>query len=272
MSVIGRRPFQRMILCLPHSIRDYSAVEVAAELAGILGLKCLGAFIIEPALLGLGMIPGALELKSVTTGWQPIESDSLEQDLVHATDMARRKLVDVSGRLNVDLTFQLTRGVTSEVIASLAGADDIVVMIEPLNPVDRITRQFMSVTEAAFRTSSAVLLLPKHVTRRKGAVAVVSDATDDVASSVATQLSEVMHEPTIAVSLKDEPRSPLALKPFDASTAWCELAIENKIAVALGESRERLIVARRSMLDCAQSRTLAARRGVPVLVTGNGEC
>jgi hypothetical protein len=261
-----------MILCLPNSIRDYPAVEVAAELAGILNLKCLGAFIVEPALLRLGKIPGALELKSVTTGWQPIESGSLEHDLVQATDMARRKLADVSGRLNVDLTFQLVQGMTTDVVVSLIGADDIVVMIEPHNPADRITRQFISFTEAVFRTSSAVLLLPKHVTRRKGAVAVVSDAADDVASRVATQLSEVMREPTIAVFLKDQPMSPLAIQPFDNSPAWCELAIENQIAVALGQSRERLIVARRSTLDCAQSRTLAARRGVPVLVTGCREC
>jgi len=254
MTEAHRRPFGRIILGLPHNTRDYGPVEVAAELARRLRVQCVGAFIVEPALLELGAIPGALELRSLATGWQPIESGGLARDVLLATDTARRKLADVSGRLNIDMAFHLAHGMTAEVIASLAGADDIVALIEPRNPADRITRQFLSFAEAAFCASSAVLLLPKQVARRDGPIVVVANIGAAVTIGAAGQLSEAMHEPLVAVDLKDG-----------------LISVEDQITAALANSRERMIVADRSMLSRSQFLALAGRRGVPLLVTGSQE-
>ena len=271
-----RRSFERMVLGLPHSAQDFPAVEVAGELAECLGLQFLGAFIVEPAIFELGGIPGTRELKSIATGWQPIEGDSLARDFQDAVDTARRQFATVARRLNIDTAFHLERGITAEIVASLAKGNDIVVMIEPRNPADRITRQFLSLVEAAFEATSSVMLLPSRVLRKEGPIVVVASGPGDAAIGIAAEMAWAMHESLVII---DSTGQPMPNPSFEAdrpvksriiSVPQSGLSIQDRVSTALAGVRERMIVACRSTFDSAQSRTVADMRGVPVLVTGSG--
>lgn len=269
------RSFGRMVLGLPQNAQDYPAIDTAAELAERLGVQFLGAFIVEPAMLGLGGIPGAQQLKSLTAGWQPIEADSLARDMQEAADAARRKFLAVTGRLSIEAAFQLAHGVAAEIVASLASANDIVVMIEPRHPADRITRQFLSLVEAAFQATSSVMLLPSRVLRKEGPIVVVAAGGGDKAVELGIDIARAMHEQLVVINASTEPISNPALAP--GGPVRCRVisvpsrapSIEQQIQIGLAGVRERMIIACRSTLDSAQSRAVAYERGVPVLVTGS---
>lgn len=275
--VAAPRSFGRMVLGLPQNAQDYPGIETAAELAERLGVQFCGAFIVEPAVLGLGGIPGTQQLTSVAAGWQPIEGDSLARDIQDAADAARRKFSAVTGRLSVDTTFHLAHGVTAEIVASLASENDIVVMIEPRHPADRITRQFLSLIEAAFQAASSVMLLPSRVLRKEGPIVVVAAGPGDKAIDLGADIARAMHEQLIIVNASAEPISNPALAPggsvrFRIIAAPSRMpSIEQQILIGLVGVRERMIVACRTTLDSAQSRAVAYKRGVPVLVTGGAD-
>lgn len=273
--VAAQRLFGRMVLGLPHNAQDYQAVEAATELAECLGLPCLGAFIVEPAMSGLGALTGAQELRSVTAGWQPIESESLARDIQEAVDAARRKFANVAAGLGVDSAFHLARGAAGEILASLAADNDIVAMIQPRHPADRITRQFLGFMEAAFEASSSVMLLPSRVVRKQGPIAVVATGSgDDSAIDAATHMARATGESLLVINASGEPMQPPQLAAERqvssrvVSLPWRGLPVGEQIATGLAGVQERLIVARRAILDGAQSRAVADRRGVPVFVTG----
>ena len=269
------KTFGRMVLGLPHNAQDYPAIETAAELAETLGAQFFGAFIVEPAIADLGGIPGAQQLKSLSAGWQPIERDSLARDMQEAADAVRRKFSAVTGRLHIDTVFHLARGMTADIVASLASANDVVVMIEPGHPADRITRQFLSLMEAAFQASSSLLLVPSRVQRKIGPIVVVAAGPRDEAVDLAADMAGALRESLVVINPTGEQISSPALAP--GSSIKCRIispplrarSIEEQIMIELAGVRERLIVARRTMIDCPQLRTLAEKRGVPVLVTGS---
>jgi hypothetical protein len=266
-----------MVLALPHSALDYSGVEVATELAECLGVQCLGTFIVEPAIASLGVRPGAQEFKSIAAGWQPIELENLARDIQDAAAAARRRFAAAAGGRSTEAVFHLIHGVTGEIVTSLARHDDIVAMIEPRHPADRITRQFRDFMEAAFQASSSVMLLPSRVVRQQGPVVAVATKPDDAAIELATQVAGAMHEPLVIVNATGGPiaadamRGATRTQPRIISTPIRGLSIEDQVLSGLADVRERLIVARRAIFDGARLRTMAEKRRVPVLTTGGSE-
>lgn len=271
-----QRPFGRMVLALPHSVVDYSGVEVATKLAECLGVQCLGTFIVEPAISTLGVRRGAQEFQSAAVGWQPIEQEKLARDIEDAVTEARRRFSAAAERRSTEAVFHLVHGVAAEIVASLARDDDIVVMIEPRHPADRITRQFRDFTEAAFQASASVMLLPSRVLRQDGPIVAVATVADDAAIEAAAHVADAMHEPLVIINATGEPISAEAMargkqtQPRIISSPWRGLSVEDQLLAGLADVRERLIIARRASLDGASSRLVADRRGVPVLVTGGG--
>ena len=271
-------PFGRMVLGLPHNALDYPAVEAAAELAASLGLPCLGAFIVEPSVFGIGEFAGAQELRSLAVGWQPIERAGLMRDIDDAVDAARRTLATVAGQLKVDTTFHLAHGATNEIVASLARRDDILVMIEPRHPADRITRQFLSLVDAAFDVSSSVMLLPSRVARKHGPIAVLASGPgDDATIETAATIARATRESLILINATGE-RIPVSALADEKQVSVRVVSVSGRrappaelIASGLAGIQERLIIARRTKLDGAQSRSVADKRGVPVLLAGSKE-
>lgn len=277
MMTALQRPFGRMVLALPHSVMDYSGVEVATGLAERLGVQCLATFIVEPAISSLGVRPGAQEFKSVAAGWQPIEHENLTRDIQDAVAIARRRFAAATGGRSTETVFHLVHGVTGEIVASLARDDDIVVMIEPRHPADRITRQFRDFMAAAFQASSSIMLLPSHVLRQQGPVVAVATVPDDAAIELANRVADAIRESLVIINATGERITADAVpggkrtQPRIISMPVRGLSVEDQVFAGLADVRERLIVARRAIFDGARLRTVAEKRRVPVLVTGGSE-
>jgi hypothetical protein len=262
--------FGRMVLALPHSPLDYAAVEAATELAEGLGVQCLGAFVLEPAISSLSARSGAQELRSPVTGWQPVAHERLVQDIEESVETARRSFAAAARRGGADAVFQLLHGGASETLASLVRRDDIVVMIEPRHPADRITHQFRNVAEAALAASSSVMLVPSRVLRKQGPVVAVATEPNDRVIDVAANVASCMREPLFIVNATGAPIArgtvPGERQPRIIASRSRGLPIERRVLADLGDAGERLIVVRRTGLDQSGLRVVADRRGVPVLM------
>lgn len=268
-----QRPFGRMILALPHSPLDYPAVEAATELAECLGMQCLGAFVVEPAISSLSARSGAQEFRSTATGWQPVAQERLVQDLEEVVEAARRRFAAAARRGGADAIFQLLHGGAGQTLMSLVHRDDIIVMIEPRHPADRITHQFRNVTRAAFDASSSVMLVPSRILRRQGPVVAIATVPNDRTVDVAADVASRMREPLFIVNATGAPID-RATVPVERRTRVIAspsrgLPIERRVLADLGNAGERLIVVRRTDLDEAGLRVVADRRGVPILMLDN---
>lgn len=263
--------FGRMVLALPHSPLDFPAVETAAELAECLGVQCVGTFIVEPAIASLGARYGAQELRSISEGWQPVESESLARDIAQAVESARRNFAALVERKATEGSFHLLHGGADQGLSSLVGRDDIIAMVEPRHPVDRITHQFRNVMSAAFDVSSSIMLVPSRVLRKQGPVVAVAASPNDPAIRVAADIAALMKEPLLIINVTGAPivREGLPADPRRSriiDSAAKGLPLESRVTDDLRNAGERLIVARRALLDGTATRTVADRRGVPVLL------
>lgn len=269
--------FGRMVLALPHSALDYPAVETAAELAECLGVQCVGTFIVEPAIASLSAWHGAQEFRSIAGGWQLVEGENLARDLEQVAESARRNFAAAIRQRGAEGIFHLVHGGTGQSLASLVRRDDIVTMIEPRHPADRITHQFQDAVRAAFDASSSVMLVPSRILRRHGPVVAVATTPNDGAIHVAAELARLMREPLLIINATGVTISRDAV-PFDQqqvrviASSGTNSSIETRVLADLEKARERLIVARRAHLDEAGTRVVADRRGVPVLLaSGDGD-
>jgi hypothetical protein len=263
-----------MVLALPHSSLDYPAVAVAAELAECLGVQCVGTFIVEPAIASLDGRPGLQEFRSIARGWQPVESGDLSRDIEQVTASARRAFSAAFGRKTTEGIFHVERGGTGQLLASLAGRDDILVMIEPRHPIERITHQFRNILHAAFETSSAVMLMPSRILRERGPIVAIAAAEDDPAIRLASEVAGLTKESLLIINATDGPIARQAI-PFGQrqgriiASPTNGLPIDARVLADLGNAGERLIVARRKVLAESGTRAVVERRGVPVLLAGD---
>jgi hypothetical protein len=147
--------FKRMILPLPHSREDYAAVGTIAELAGLLSVDLVGIYVEDSSIRGLAELPHAREFRGGR--WEPLSAEQLAQDVAFAAREAERLFLEYAGRYGPAPSFSLAVANPRE-----AGAEDIIVVIEPVNAIERATYQFHEWLEAAFRSASSILLVPSH--------------------------------------------------------------------------------------------------------------
>lgn len=88
---------------------------------------------------------------------------------------------------------------TSNMIAALSEAGDIVVVTEPADPADRATHQAAVLVNAAFRSDAAVLLLPHHIARRGGPIVGIATEADDPAVRAAAGVAAAIGEKLVLV-------------------------------------------------------------------------
>jgi hypothetical protein len=163
--------FKRMLLRLPYSGRDYAAIRFVAELAELFGVDLVGTYVEDDNLHFLTGLPNVREFRAGT--WQPFTSPQLAQDTAFAAREAERLFLESVGRHRPKLSFSLAKGIDA------TGIEDIVAVIEPNSAIERATHQFMESLEAAFRSTSSILLVPGHANERSGPViAVISGSSD----------------------------------------------------------------------------------------------
>jgi hypothetical protein len=267
--------FRRMVLGLPHSAKDYVSVAFTAELAELLGLDLVGVFAEEQGLIDLALLPCVREFRIFGDGWHRLDAAQLAQRSSAAAAEARRLFVDVAKALRIGARFDLVKGPIWDAVGSQSMPDDIVAIIEPQNPAERVTYQFTQFIETALHAQAGVLLVPSRIRRRTGPVVAIAESEHDMSVQVGLRVAQAVREKLLVLApvVAEEPAG-RPVGPGDVAVERRSLR-GGKIGLAelgsiLAIAGERLVVLGRGV-DTRLPFQLASERGVPVLVTPRGE-
>jgi hypothetical protein len=271
--VSERRQFKRMVLGLPQNARDYAAVAAAANLAELLGIGLAGTFVEDATLFDIAGLPCVRELRPLEGGWRPISLTQLAREIEHTAATARR-LFDKATRLcTVETSFSLVRGAAADVLAAQTTAEDILVIVEPKSPGERVTRQFTELLAAAFRAAAAVMIVPSHIARASGPIVAIAANRDDPSISAPLDIAAAADELLIIVPLSGFSSSKLLAERAAATGVRLKIAParprkfdQPALAGNIVSLKPRLITVSRGTLDDAGDASLASSCAVPVLV------
>jgi hypothetical protein len=250
-------------------------MRIAVELADLLHLDLIGLFIEDTSLRDLAKIPFARELRPLGGGWHAIDLDRLSRDFELAARSIERMFTDAARHLTTRYRFELVKGPMAEAIASISRTDDIVMIVEPLNPAERATQQFTWLLQAAFRSAGAVMLVPPRIIRSKGPVVAIAATPDDLSVHVAAAIAVAAKEELVIIEADGHETEDPRIRTFAAdtgltikrvSTAKIALPDPAICAQAFRQTQERLVVMTRGAFQDDVASTIAAARRVPVLV------
>jgi hypothetical protein len=267
--------FKRMILGMPQSAGDYPAVVVIAKLAELFHLNLVAMFMDDRSLMHIAALPCVRELRPLTSGWQPIDINRLATELERGAATAQRLFAAAVQNCRIETSFRIEKGLTADIIGGFTSAQDIIVVIEPKNPAERVTQQFTRLIEAAFRAAAAVMIVPSRVARIAGPIIAVATSPEDPSIIAAARLAAAAHEKLIILGPSDilASRSSLSslTEPTGIHVELAQLTMAPLDVVSLaGELRrwnERLVVMSRGTLKDSLTPTLASLRSIPVVVT-----
>ena len=188
-----RPDFRRILLNLPHSRQDYAAVGLIAEFADLFDVDLVGTYVDDVNLRSLAEIPNVREFRAGY--WQPFNSEQFAQDVAFAAREAERLFLENASRHHSRLSFSSAMGADLQG----AGIKDIIALIEPNSAIERATHQFMKSLEAAFRSTSSILLVPGHAKQRSGPIIAIASGPDDPGIVVALALASSTKERLILV-------------------------------------------------------------------------
>lgn len=268
-----RAEFKRMLVGLPHSAADYAGVGASARLADLLGLRLVATFIQDTTVAELAALPCVREWRPLGGGWRPIEAPQLDREFEGAVASARRCFHAAVGATGVEASFNVARGSAADVIGSAATAEDIIVVIEPRNPVERVTQQFTRLVDAALEATAAVMVVPSRIARTVGPiVAVVLDRHDPSIRS-ALAIAAAANESVVVLGPASASVEPMVAELAHAAGVRLELApvIREPIDIAslltsLAPLNERMVVMRREAAMQKGVPLIAAQRRIPILL------
>lgn len=250
-------------------------MRLAVELADLLHLELLGLFLEDTSLHDLANIPFAREFRPLGGGWHTIELDRLSHDFELAARSIERTFTSAAKRLATRSQFEVARGPTAKTIATISRTDDIIMIVEPVNPAERATQQFSWLMEAAFHSAAAVMLVPPNIVRTKGPIVAIAAMPDDFSIRTAAAIAIAAREELIIV---DACEAAIDDPHIDALASELELPIKHVIAgkilrshpaalpPAFHQLQERLVVMTRGIFADEVASTIASVRQVPVLV------
>lgn len=266
--------FKRLVLGLQPGAHDRT-MQLAVELADLLHLDLLGLFLEDTSLRNLATIPFLREFRPLGGGWQTIDLDRLSRDFELAARSIERKFMGAAKRLPTGYQFEVARGSLAKSFSSVSRTGDIVMIVEPWSPVERATQQFSWLLEAAFRSATAVMLVPPRLVRTKGPVAAIATSPDDPSLQVAAAIALAAKEELVIIEADGTDADDPYIRTLAAQTG---LIIKHAAAVNIGvvdpadcapafrQIQERLIVMTRGAFADRTASTIAATRQVPVLV------
>jgi hypothetical protein len=264
--------FSRIVIGLYHNAPGDS-VRMAAEIARLLHLELYGLFIEEQDLLDIAAMPFVRVLRPLGGGWSRIDAAQVARDLDHASRNARRLFTDAAKDLETIAQFQTIRGSLAETIASILQTGDIVIVAVPAHPAEHAGQRFGALMEMALRSSAAVLIVPRHVARRSGAVVAVAVSADDPAISAAAAIARAAREDLVVVERdhlsatapRDDAILPDGLRVTRLRPGRSPASASEFVAILSG-IRDRLVVVNHRSFDESVALALAVARRIPVLV------
>jgi hypothetical protein len=190
--------FKRLVLGLHPSTPD-RAMTTGVELASLLHLELLGLFLEDIRLQELAGIPFLREFRLPGGGWRPINPGRLSQDLERAAQNAERFLTNAARELSTKWRFEVIRGQMDESFGSVLHTGDIAVVVEPSSPTKHATQQFSWLAEAAFRSASAVMLVPSRTVRPRGPIVTIAAMPNDRSIHAAAAIAVAAKEELVIV-------------------------------------------------------------------------
>ena len=268
-----RHNFKRLILGLQPGASN-RAMRFAVEMAELLDLDLLGLFLEDGSLRELAGIPFAREFRPLGGGWQPFDLDRLAHDLEIAARGVERLFTSAVKDLARRSQFEVIRGPVREALISTSGTSDIVMIVEPASAAERISAQFSTLIEAAFRSAAAVLLVPPRIARSTGPIVAIATSPQDPSIDAAAAIAAAAKETLVLVEADRQIREDPHIARLADDTgltvrhvAAAGLATDPSVCLnALHPWQERLLVLARPPSDGAIASALAAARQVPVLV------
>jgi hypothetical protein len=246
--------FKRALLGLHLDALDQKAIDVACEMARLLGLELVGVFAADEALRELAGYPGAREYVPAGHLWRPVDRERMLQEETRVAEAAQRALREIASAIGVPATFEIVSGPATQAFISMSSASDILVVAEPTRASAMVTRSFSLVFDAALRSPASVLLIPRSVRRRRGPIVVVAGAPDDPGIAVASAIATAAHEELIVIDAGR--REPV------------ELLTERLSALAASRGESLIVITRQGPAMAAEDIgiALAEARRVPVLI------
>ena len=187
---------RRMLLRLPHSRQDYAAVGLIAELASLLSADLVGTYVEDLSVHEIAAFTNAREFRAGS--WQPFTPQQVARDAALAMQEAERLFFENARRHGLNPSFQVAREPIAD--AGEPGVEDIVVVIEPKDPIERATQQFNEFLRAAFRSTCSILLMPGHIRNPSGPVIVIASAPDDPSVDAGIDIAAAAGERMILIS------------------------------------------------------------------------
>jgi hypothetical protein len=270
----GKPTFKRIVLGMHHGAPDDDTLRTVAELAEIMQMPLVGLYAQDPGLIGVAKLPFVREFRPLGGGWRPLDVDRLSHDVKLAAERSEHRFARTVKDLSIDSRFMVVNCSTSNMIATVSETGDIVVVTEPVNPVDRATHQSAVLVEAAFRSDAAVLLVPHRIARRRGPIVAIATEADDPAIQAAAEVAAAIGEKLVVVESDQAAGHQSAL----GGHALADLEVErltpkiaqltdaDGICSALAHVAERLVVMTRGSFDDAVPAMVASMRHILVLV------
>lgn len=262
--------FRRVVIGLPQGAPSQAAVDTAAELAEILNVELLATYIADASLPALADLWDAREWLALERGWQTIDTARLARDIERAANIARRRFADLVRSRSIKTGFDVLAD--AEAIASLIRADDIVAVIEPSHPGERISWQFTGLLDAALTIAGAVLLVPTRIARSSGPIVALASGADDQGIRAALEIAFALRERLIVVT-PPETATPLAAlaeaerRGVTIQRISLPAPIGDPASLhALAGLQERLRILSRSALGDGAARLFSSLHGVPLMV------
>jgi len=100
----------------------------------------------------------------------------------------------------IETSFNVAMGSIADIMSSSPSADDVVVIIEPRNPAERVAQQFTRLVNAAFATSVTVMMIPSRIARTAGPIVAVISRPDDPGISSAVAIAAAAKERVIVLA------------------------------------------------------------------------
>lgn len=265
--------FKRLVLGLQLSAPD-RAMRFAAELAKLLDLDLLGLFLEDSGLREFAGIPFARELRPLGGGWRSLDVDQLTHDLEISIRGVERSFAQAVKDLARRSQFEVTRGPVREVLGSMSGTGDIVMIVEPASAAARVSAQFAGLIEAAFRSTAAVLLVPPRIVRTKGPIVAIATAAGDPSIMAAAAIAVAAKETLVVIEAGKQVRGKVETSRLATDTGLTvqrivggELSPDPHACLEVMRAlQERLVVMARTPFDGAIASAIGAARQVPVLV------
>ena len=245
--------YTRLVASLPADVAP-AAVDALIDLARSLGAELQALLLEDVATLALAELPSPRAFDTRVSLWRNVQRAELHRELELAAAVLRRRL-DAARRAGLPTQVTVVRGGAGSVLGEHARATDLLVVIEPADPMARWVQPFASLLAVAVASPAALLYLPHRGARSSGPIAAVGSG---VAAQLAQRLAQALGAPLIETDAGDSSPGVPSLRA---------------LLVSLRQRRARVVVCERASLGANPERALqeAGDHRLAVLLAPAGE-